>query len=146
MKNYKELEKVQPLKNKIDLNFELDQLKFFCDFSKKRYTFSHFLQICLKKSNFFKLQNLLAFFFHRSFISKIGSFSFPNPPTSHELQYISVTSGFTRLSMKTKFVCRGLISLYVNFHENWTMWSTNLLVKICRWGGGGRKKSPKIIG
>ena len=35
----------------------------------------------------------------------------PPPPTSHELQFISVTSGFTRLSMKTKYVCRGLISL-----------------------------------
>ena len=63
------------------------------------------------------------------------------PPTSHELQYISVTSAFTKLNMKTKYVCRGLISLYVSFHNNRTMWSTNLHVKICRWGGGGRKKS-----
>ena len=60
-------------------------------------------------------------------------------PTSHELQLISVTSGFTRLSMKTKNVCRGLISLYVNFHNNWTMWSTNLHVKIYRWGGEGKR-------
>ena len=37
--------------------------------------------------------------------------------------------------MKTKYVCRGLISLYVNFHNNPTIWSTNLHVKICRWGG-----------
>ena len=43
--------------------------------------------------------------------------------------------------MKTKYVCRGLISLYVNFHNNWTMWSLNLHVKICRWGE--RKKSLK---
>ena len=46
--------------------------------------------------------------------------------------------------MKTKYVCRALISLYVNFHNNLTMWSTNLHVKICRWGGG-RKKSRKGI-
>ena len=41
--------------------------------------------------------------------------------------------------MKTKYVCRGRISLYVNFHNNRTMWSTNLHVKICR-SRGGRKK------
>ena len=72
-----------------------------------------------------------------------GSFSFPPPPppTSHELQFISVTSGLTRLSMKTKYVCRGLFSLYVDFHSNPINWSTNLHVKIRRWGGGGRKKS-----
>ena len=35
-------------------------------------------------------------------LKNLGSFSFP-PPTSHELQLISVTSGFTRLSMKTKY-------------------------------------------
>ena len=68
-----------------------------------------------------------------------GSFCFP-PPTSHELQYVSVTSGFTRLSMKTKYVCRGLISVYANFHKNRTMWSTNLNVKICRWGE--KEKEP----
>ena len=76
-----------------------------------------------------------------------SSFSYPHPPTSHELQYISVTSGFTRLSMKTKYVCRGLISLYVNFHNNWTVWWTNIHVKICRWGGGGggEEKEPKSV-
>ena len=50
----------------------------------------------------------------------------PPPPTSHDLQYSSVMNGFTRVSMKTKYVCRGLISLYVNFHSNRTMWSTKL--------------------
>ena len=59
--------------------------------------------------------------------------------TLHDLEYISVTSDFTRLNMKTKYVCRGHFSLYVNFHNNRTMGSTNLQVKICRWGG--RKKS-----
>ena len=46
--------------------------------------------------------------------------------------------------MKTKYVCRGIISLYVNFPNNRTMWSTNLHVKICRWGGGGggEEKEP----
>ena len=43
--------------------------------------------------------------------------------------------------MKTKYVCHGLISLYVNFHNNRTMSSsTNLLVKICRWGE--KEKEP----
>ena len=36
--------------------------------------------------------------------------------------------------MKSKYVFRGLISLYVNFHNNRTMWSTKLHEKICRWG------------
>ena len=36
--------------------------------------------------------------------------------------------------MKTKYVVCGLFSLYVIFHNNRTMWSTNLHVKICRWG------------
>ena len=61
------------------------------------------------------------------------------PPTSNELHFFSATSGFTRLSMKTKYVCRGLISIYVNFHNNPNKWSTNLHVKIRRWGK--RKKS-----
>ena len=74
-------------------------------------------------------------------MKETGSFCFS--PTLHELQYISVTSGFTRFSMKTKNVSRGLISLYVNFHNNRTMSSTNLHVKNCRWGGGGRKKSQE---
>ena len=66
----------------------------------------------------------------------------PPPPPSHERQYISVTSGLTRLRLETKYVCRGLIRPYVNFHYNRTMWSTNLHVTICRGGGGGgRKKS-----
>ena len=71
-------------------------------------------------------------------MKETGSFCFS--PTLHELQYISVTSGFTRFSMKTKNVSRGLISLYVNFHNNRTMSSTNLHVKSCRWGGGKRAK------
>ena len=45
--------------------------------------------------------------------------------------------------MKTKYVCRGLISLYVSFHNNRTMWPTNLHVKICRWGGGKGKRANK---
>ena len=46
--------------------------------------------------------------------------------------------------MKTKYVCRGLTSLYVNFHNNWTMWSTNLHVKICRWGGKEKEPNPVV--
>ena len=44
--------------------------------------------------------------------------------------------------MKTKYVFRGLIGLFLNFHNNRTMWSTNLHEKICRWGEW--KKSPKF--
>ena len=45
--------------------------------------------------------------------------------------------------MKTKYVCRGLISLYVIFHNNRTMWSTNLHVKFCRRGGGGKSRGKQ---
>ena len=41
--------------------------------------------------------------------------------------------------MKSKYVCRGLIRLYVNFHNNRTLWSINLHVKICRWVGKGKR-------
>ena len=80
----------------------------------------------------------------------LGSFSFnpppPPPPPSHELQYINeLTSGFTRLSMKTKYVCRGLISLYVNFHKNRTMWLSNLHVRIRRWGEKEKKRSVFVV-
>ena len=81
-----------------------------------------------------------------AFVSRaLGSFLYP--PTSPELQYISVTSGFKRMSMETKYVCRGLISLYVSFHNNRTMCSTKLHVRICRVGGGGgrRKKSRALL-
>ena len=37
--------------------------------------------------------------------------------------------------MKTKYVCSGFISLYVNFHDIPIKGSTNLHVKIRRWGG-----------
>ena len=43
--------------------------------------------------------------------------------------------------MRTKYVYRGLISLYVIFRNNWTMWSTNLHAKICKWGGGEGKRA-----
>ena len=48
--------------------------------------------------------------------------------------------------MKTKYVCRGLISLYVNFRNNRTMWSTNLHVKIGRWGNGKRAQTAILNG
>ena len=41
--------------------------------------------------------------------------------------------------METKYVCRGLISPYVNVDYNRTIWSTNLHVNFA--GGGKRKKS-----
>ena len=77
-----------------------------------------------------------------------GSFSLSSPPppashASHELQYITVMSCFTRLNMKTKYVCRGLFSLYKNFHNNRTMWSAKLYVSICRWRE--KEKEPGLL-
>ena len=45
--------------------------------------------------------------------------------------------------MKIKYVCHGLISLYVNFLNNRTMWSTNLHKKFA--GGGEKEKEPKSV-
>ena len=45
--------------------------------------------------------------------------------------------------MKTKYVFCGLFSLYVNFYNNRTMWSTNLHGKICRWGE--KEKEPDFF-
>ena len=48
---------------------------------------------------------------------------FPTPPPPHLTQTLiyGVTSGFTRLIMRTKYVCHSLISLHVNFNDNRTM-------------------------
>ena len=45
--------------------------------------------------------------------------------------------------MKTKYVCRGRISLYVDFHNNPIKWSTNLHVKIRRLDE--KEKEPSIF-
>ena len=45
----------------------------------------------------------------------------------------------------TKYVCRGLVGLYVNFHNNRTMWSPNLHVKNCRWGGVEEKEPNRFL-
>ena len=45
--------------------------------------------------------------------------------------------------MTTMYVCRGLISLYLNFQVNRTTWSTNLLVK--KLQAGGKEKEPIIV-
>ena len=46
--------------------------------------------------------------------------------------------------MRTKHVSRGLISLHVNFWNDQTLWTGNLLEKqAC--GGGGRKKNLPVI-
>ena len=55
----------------------------------------------------------------------------PPPPLLTRAYFFGVTSGFTRLVSKTKYV---LINYHVN---NYLKWTINLLVKTCRWGGGG---------
>ena len=44
--------------------------------------------------------------------------------------------------MKTKYVCHGLISLHVNFHDNRKKRTITSNMKICRWGK--KEKEPKI--
>ena len=45
----------------------------------------------------------------------------PPSPASYEHQFYDVMSGFTRLIIKTKYVCHGLISPYAKFDINLTM-------------------------
>ena len=51
------------------------------------------------------------------------------PPPPHEHQFYGLTSSFTRLIMKTKYVCHGLVYLHVNFHDNRTMQTVILIIK-----------------
>ena len=67
----------------------------------------------------------------------------PPPPTSLKHEINGLTSGFTRLIMKSKYVCHGRISLHVNFHDNRTKWLVISNIKISRWGGGGEEKEPE---
>ena len=46
---------------------------------------------------------------------------------------LGVVGGFTRLIMKTKYVCHGLISPQVNFHNNQMVGTVNFFAKNCRW-------------
>ena len=50
---------------------------------------------------------------------ELGSFFFPTP-TSHKHEFYGLTSNFTMLIMKTKYVCPALVSLRVNFLDNRT--------------------------
>ena len=43
--------------------------------------------------------------------------------------------------MKTKYVCEGLISLHVIFHDNCTM---TTVIKFTEFAGGGKRKRAKI--
>ena len=61
-------------------------------------------------------------------------------PTSHDQQFYGVTSGFTRLGLKTKHVCHGLVSPHASFHNNWITRTKILFVKFCRWGD--KEKEP----
>ena len=45
--------------------------------------------------------------------------------------------------MLTKYVCDGLISLHINFHDNRTKWTVTSNKKICRWGE--KEKEPNIL-
>ena len=65
----------------------------------------------------------------------------PPPPTSPNYDFYGLTNSFTRLTMKTKYVCYSLDSLYVNFHDNRTKWTVTSNTKICRWGE--KEKEPK---
>ena len=70
--------------------------------------------------------------------TKSGSYFFT--PTSHKHQFFDLRSGFTRLIMKIKYGCHGLVSLHVNFHDNRTMWTVIWIMKI--WEE--KEKKPKI--
>ena len=76
-----------------------------------------------------------------------GSALFPPPPPPHPTSLIhelyGLTSGFTRLIMKTKYACYGLVGMHANFDDNRTKSTETSNMKICRWGK--RKKSPRLF-
>ena len=74
---------------------------------------------------------------------KLGSFSFS--PTSHKHRFYGLTSKFTRLIMKTKYVFHGLIYQHGNFHDNRTRWTVIFSMENCRWGGKGKRAGNSII-
>ena len=85
------------------------------------------------------------FFFTPPFLDVLKNLNralFPFRSHLHERQFYGLTSGFSRLIMKTKYVCYVLVSLNVNFNDKRTMWTIILIIKIGRWGG--RKKSIKV--
>ena len=57
----------------------------------------------------------------------------PPPPTSLIHEFYVLTSDFTRIILKIKYVFHGLISLHVNFHDNRTKWTLTSNIKNCRW-------------
>ena len=70
---------------------------------------------------------------------KFGLFFLPPPPTSLKHELYGLTSSFTRLIMQIKYVCQDVISLHVNFYDNRTKWTVTSNIKICRWGGKGKR-------
>ena len=65
-----------------------------------------------------------------------------SPLTSYEHQFFDVMSGFTRLIMKTKYVCHGPhVRPHVNFRGNRSVGTVILLAKNCKWGGGEGKRA-----
>ena len=58
----------------------------------------------------------------------------PPPPPHSNTIFFGLTSGFTRLIMKTKNVCQFFMT------DNRTKWTGTSNIKNCRWGG--KEKEP----
>ena len=48
--------------------------------------------------------------------------------------------------MELKYVWHNLVSLHVNFHNDWTTPTVVFFVKNCRWGEGKEKEPENQIG
>ena len=72
-------------------------------------------------------------------ISRLFFLGLPPSPTSDEHQFYGLTSSFTKLIIKLKYICHGLIYLHVNCHDNWTMQTVTFNCKNLQVGGGARK-------
>ena len=68
------------------------------------------------------------------------------PPTSHDNQFYGVTSGFTRLIMKSDYAWPRLICPHANFHKDRTMKTVTLLEKGGRKLQVGRRKGKRALG
>ena len=71
----------------------------------------------------------------------------PTHPTHISHRFHGVMKGFTRSSMKTKYVCLGIISLHANFRNNRTVSTEKeAFIKFADGGGGvGRERAKKLF-
>ena len=92
-------------------------------------------------SNYSKQRLCKIILSYLEFVAEVAALFPPPPPNSYKHQFYDVMSGFTRLLIKTKYVCCGPVSPHANFLVNRFVGTVILLVKIA---GGGKGKRAEV--